>query len=430
LRILSITAGAAGMYCGSCLRDNGLAAELLSRGHDVTLVPVYTPTLTDEPNVSRPRVLFGGINVYLQQRSSVFRRLPLLDRFLDHPAVIKSFAARSVSTDPRMLGDLTLSMLEGTGGLLTREFEKLLAWLADEPTPDVVNLPNSLLIGLARPIATALRRPVCCTLQGEDLFLTGLLPRYRDRAIELIRQQVPHVDRFVAVSDFCARAMADLLAIPPDRMATVPLGISTAGYHWRERRSDRVFTVGYFARVAPEKGLQLLADAYQRFRQRQPEPRARLEAAGYLAASDKPYLAGVRQSLDRAGLGGEFAYHGALDLDGKRAFLGNLDMLSVPATYDEPKGMSLLEAMASGVPVVQPRRGAFTEIVERTGGGLLVDPDDPESLATGMETLYRDRPLGETLGQRAFDGVRAHYTVQQSADRLIAIYEGLARHSG
>jgi glycosyltransferase involved in cell wall biosynthesis len=423
------------MYCGSCLRDNALAAELLSRRHEVTLVPVYTPTLTDEPNVSRRRVLFGGINVYLQQRSPFFRhRRPLLDRVLDHPAVIGALAARSVSTDPQVLGDLTLSMLEGTSGLLAREFEKLLAWLADEPTPDIVNLPNSLLIGLARPIAAALKRPVCCTLQGEELFLAGLLPPYRDRAIELIRQQVRHVDRFVAVSDFCARAMTEALKIPPDRMATVPLGVNVEGYERRGRGrnggatgSNHVFKVGYLARVAPEKGLYLLADAYQRFRRRQPEPRARLDAAGYLAPGDHAYLAGVRQTLDRAGLGAEFTYYGAVDLDGKRAFLGNLDVLSVPATYDEPKGLSLLEAMASGVPVVQPRRGAFAEIVERTGGGLLVEPDDPESLATGLETLYRDQPLKEKLGRQAFEGVRAHYTVQQSADRLIAVYEELAR---
>ena len=84
MRILSITAGAAGMYCGSCARDNSLAAELLSRGHDVTLVPVYTPTRTDEPNMCRQQVLFGGVSVYLQQHLALFRKTPrFLDRFWD-----------------------------------------------------------------------------------------------------------------------------------------------------------------------------------------------------------------------------------------------------------------------------------------------------------------------------------------------------------
>src|SRR5262249_2694876 len=165
MRILSITAGAAGMYCGSCSRDNALAVELLARGHDVTLLPLYTPTNPDEPNASRDRVLFGGISIYLQQRLELFRRTPrFIDRLLDSPAVIRTLASRSLSTDPKLLGDLTVSMLEGDRGVLRKEFDKLLEWLAGEPVPDVVNLPNSLLIGLARPLRESLKRPITCTL--------------------------------------------------------------------------------------------------------------------------------------------------------------------------------------------------------------------------------------------------------------------------
>src|SRR5213593_2562167 len=224
MRILSITAGAAGMYCGSCSRDNALAIELLRRRHEVTLVPLYTPTNPDETNVSRDRVLFGGISIYLQQSLALFRKTPrLLDRLWDSPRVIGAFASRSISTDPKLLGDLTVSMLEGDRGVLRKEFAKLLEWLAEEPIPDVINLPNSLLIGLARPLREALNRPVCCTLQGEDLFLDGLVEPYRQQAIDLIRQQVPDVNCFLSVSDYYAPVMAGLLRIPLDRMAVVPL---------------------------------------------------------------------------------------------------------------------------------------------------------------------------------------------------------------
>ena len=109
MRILSITAGAAGMYCGSCFRDNAMSAELMARGHDVTLMPVYTPTRTDEANVSRDDVIFGGISVYLQQRSALFRHTPrFLDRLWDSPRVIGAFAGRGVSADARDLGELTI----------------------------------------------------------------------------------------------------------------------------------------------------------------------------------------------------------------------------------------------------------------------------------------------------------------------------------
>jgi glycosyltransferase involved in cell wall biosynthesis len=425
MRILSITAGAAGMYCGSCSRDNALAVELLSRGHQVTLLPLYTPTNPDEHNVSQKRVLFGGISIYLQQYASFFRRAPrFLDRVWDAPWVINRFASRSLSTDPAMLGDLTVSMLEGDRGVLRREFGKLLDWVADEPIPDVVNLPNSLLIGLAAPLGKALHRPICCTLQGEDLFLEGLVEPYRTRAIELIRQQVQHVETFIAVSDYYVPTMAKLLAIPRDRIAVVPLGINLAGYARRETPND-VFRIGYFARLAPEKGLQVLAEAYGRLRERTAGAPIRLEAAGYLAPAQQGYLDEVKRTLERAGVVHEFTYHGAVDRAGKLAFLQSLDVLSVPATYDEPKGVFLLEAMAAGVPVVQPRRGAFTEIVERTGGGTLVAPDDPAALADGLHALWKDRALAARLGRQGFAGVREHYSVQRSADRLMAVYENM-----
>ncbi len=436
MKILQITAGAAGMYCGSCTRDNALARALMARGHDVTLMPVYTPTRPDEPNVSRDRVLFGGISVYLQQYVPLFRATPrLLDRLWDSPAVIRAFAGRAIKTDARLLGELTISMLRGEQGVLHKEFEKLMEWARDEAPPDVIDLANSLLIAMAVPLKRAFNRPVCCTLQGEELFLDDLVPPYREQARALIRAQVPAIDRFIAVSDYAARFMSAYLAIPSDRISVVPLGITLDGYpeksevrsqksevHEPEARSPGPFTLGYFARIAPEKGLQVLADAYVRLRGRTPDIPMRLVAAGHLPRPNQSYLDGAKAILQRAGLVHEFEYRGEVDRPGKIAFLRGLDVLSVPATYDEPKGMFLLEAMASGVPVVQPRRGAFTEIVERTGGGLLVAPDDPDALADGMERLARTPALRLDLAQRAFDGVRRHYGVDQSAERLIEAY--------
>ncbi len=420
--ILSITAGAAGMYCGSCLRDNALAVELLRRGHRVTLLPLYTPTNPDERNVSDRRVLFGGISVYLQQYSSIFRRTPrFLDRLWDSPRIINALASRSLSTDPRLLGDLTVSMLEGEDGVLRKEFDKLLEFLADEPVPDLVNLPNSLLIGLAAPIKRALRRPVCCTLQGEDLFLDGLIEPYRTRAIDLIRARVADVDRFLSVSEFYVPVMAKLLAIPTRNISVVPLGINLSGYERRQRPTEP-FRVGYFARVSPEKGLHVLADAYVALRARTRGTQMRLEAAGYMAPAHSGYLDGVKKTLAAAGLADEFMYRGSVDRDGKLAFLQSLDVLSVPAPYDEPKGVFLLEAMAEGVPVVQPRRGAFTEVVEKTGGGLLVPPDDVDRLADGLYRVWKDPALAAQLSERGYAGVREHYSIERSADRLLEVY--------
>lgn len=431
MRILSITAGAAGMYCGSCFRDNGLARELIARGHDVTLIPVYTPTRTDEENVSRPGVLFGGISVYLQQYSPLFRKTPrFLDRLLDSPRVIAAFAGRGISPDARVLGEMTISTLQGEQGVLRKEFDKLADWTKDEPPPDVINLPNSLLIAMAAPLKRSFRRPVLCTLQGEELFLSELTDPYRDRALALIREQVAHVDQFIAVSEYCAEFMTRFLKIPAERMSVVPLGISMAGYSRRppdERANE--YRVGYFARVAPEKGLHQLAEAYVRFRRRAGNAKITLHAAGYMAPNYSAYLEKAHGVLKQAGLGNEFNYHGSIDRQGKLDYLRSLDVLSVPATYDEPKGMFLLESMAAGVPVVQPRRGAFIEVVERTGGGLLVAPDDVDDLAEGLHRVWSDRALSASLAEKAFEGVRAHYTIAQSAIRQIEVYESAVRRA-
>jgi glycosyltransferase involved in cell wall biosynthesis len=428
MKILSITAGAAGMYCGSCLRDNALAAELLKQGHDVLLVPIYTPTLTDEENVSQHRVFFGGISVYLEQHVPLFRHTPkLFDRLWDSEAALGFVAKRSIAVDPQSLAAMTISMLKGEDGYQRKELDNLIDWLKSEARPDVVNLPNSLLIALAGPIKRKLNLPVFCTLQGEDLFINGLGEPHRSDALQLIRSSVEFVDGFLAVSDFYAKRMCDDFGIPESKMHVVPLGISFDGFEKKERSDSKEFVVGYFARVAPEKGLHVLAEAYRLLRQRTPDRRIRLEVAGYLAPEYRDYLSEIERKMTDWGLSGEFHYRGVLDRAGKLSFLKGLDAFSVPATYDEPKGMSLLEAMASGVPVVQPRRGSFTEIVERTGGGLLVDGAEAESVASGLHSLIESPSLIAELSQRAFAGVREHYGVSNMARRAIEAYASVER---
>ncbi|HKR59812.1 MAG TPA: glycosyltransferase family 4 protein, partial [Pyrinomonadaceae bacterium] len=347
------------------------------------------------------------------------------DRLWDSKPMLELASRSSISTSPKMLGEMTVSMLKGEDGFQKKEIEKLLEWVRHEPPSDVVSLPYSLLLGLAKPIKEALGRPICCTLQGEDLFLEGLQEPYRSEAIKLIQDQFAHVDLFISVSDYYAEFMPDYLRVPREKIRVVPLGINLEGYEARPAKRTEPFTVGFFARVAPEKGLDVLADAYSRVRLSGELPLARLEAAGYLAPEHKEYLAGIQKKMQDAGLGEEFHYRGVLDRDEKIAFLRQLDVLSVPATYDEPKGIFLLEAMACGVPVVQPRRGGFTEIVEKTGGGLLVQKNDPDSLGRGLVQIYNDPELGVRLGQSGLQKVHEHYSVARMADRAIEVYESL-----
>lgn len=426
MKILYLTGGAGQMYCGSCLRDNALATELIARGHDVTLLPVYTPTLTDEVNVSHDKVFFGGVSVYLEQYVPLFRNSPKwLDRVWDAKATLNLATRRSISTNPKMLGEMTVSMLKGEAGFQHKEIEKLLDWLKSEDQPDIISIPYTLLLGLAKPIKEAFGKPVCCTLQGEDLFLEGLQEPYRSQSKELIRQQLEHVDAFISVSEYYADFMPDYLGIPKEKIRVVPLGINTEGFDRKERNTSEAFTIGFFARIAPEKGLHVLADAYRRLRKSGALNNCRLETAGYMAPEHEQYLDHIGREMKTAGLGEEFKYRGAVDREHKISFLQSLDVLSVPATYNEPKGIFLLEAMACGIPVVQPRRGGFTEIVEKTGGGLLVEPDNVDSLAEGLLTMNRDPDLAAKLSDNGFRRVRELYSVATMADSALEVYESL-----
>jgi glycosyltransferase involved in cell wall biosynthesis len=424
MRITYITAGAGGMYCGSCLRDNALASALKDAGHGVLLIPLYTPTRTDETNVSYRRVFLGGINVYLEQRFRLFRKMPrLVNRLLDMNPVLRLATTQGVSVNPAELGELTVSMLRGTEGPQAKEIKALVRFLAEEARPEIINLPNSLLIALAPAIKQEIDVPVCCTLQGEELFLNGLPESHRVESIRLIRRHATHVDTFIAVSAFSAQHMSEYLGIDRKQIRVAPLGINFDGYERRAGADPEPFTIGYLARVAPEKGLDVLCEAYRRLRTRTDLPPSRLWAAGYIGKEHQAYFENIRRNLNSWGLNGHFHYHGEVDRPGKLAFLNSLSVLSVPASYDEPKGLFLMEAMAAGIPVVQPRRGAFTEVVENTGGGILVTPNNPEALAEGILDLWRNPAKRQELGDRAYRQVREHYSAAAMARRVLAIYD-------
>lgn len=420
------------MYCGSCLRDNALASTLLARGHDVVLAPVYTPTLTDERNVSHDKVFFGGISVYLEQHVPLFRKTPwFVDRLWDSAPMLKLASKRQIKVDPALLGGMTVSMLRGTGGFQRKEVEKLVHWLRQAPAFDAISLPFTLLIGLAKPLREALNVPIVCTMQGEDLFLENLHEPWKSESLDLIRRQIEHVDLFLPVSAYYQGFMGRYLGIPASRMKVVPLGVSLGGYEAGGRvaqpfkaADDGPATVGFFGRIAPEKGLHVLVEAYHRLKTRTAMP-LRLVAGGYLGPEHTDYFAGVLKRVHELGLEAEFTYAGSPDRDGKLALLKSFSVMSMPATYDEPKGLTLLEAMAGGVPVVQPARGSFTEIVEKTGGGLLVAPDDPDALAQGLLQVLTDKDLAGELSQRGALGVRAHYSADVMADAAETAYASL-----
>jgi glycosyltransferase involved in cell wall biosynthesis len=424
MRIAYITAGAAGMICGSCVRDNTLVAALQALGHDAILVPTYTPINTDEEDVSQRRIFLGGINVYLQQKSALFRHTPwFFDRLLDGRRLLNWVSPLAIKTRAEELGDLTLSVLRGDHGYQRKEIDKLADWLAADIKPQIINLTNVLLSGLAAPLKERLGIPIVASLQGDDVFLESLPTKFKAEALRLIAENAKHIDGYVATSRYYADFMAEYLKVPRERIDVVYPGIQLRGHGEGPRKAEGApATVGYFARICPEKGLHNLVEAFPLLQKRRSVP-ARLHISGYLGENQRPYLHEQMKSLERAALAQHVEHVVTPDHAGKIKFLRNLDLLSVPTTYREPKGLYILEAMANGVPVVQPRHGAFPEWIEATGGGVLVEPGDAEALAAGLHELLDDPERRRRLGEQGAEAVRSRFTAANMAQDSVTVYE-------
>jgi glycosyltransferase involved in cell wall biosynthesis len=423
MRIAFITAGAAGMYCGSCMKDNTLVSTLIKQGHDALLIPTYTPIRTDEDDVSQQRVFFGGINVYLEQKSWVFRHTPwFLDRLLNFPRLLRWVSRFAVRTEAEQLGDLTVSMLKGHHGKQRKEIAKLLRFLQNEAKPDVVILSNLLLSGMVPDLKKALGVPILGTLQGDDIYLESLPAGYRSECIELIRRNAADVNGYFATSAYYADFMAGYLTLPRERIHVVYPGLNLNGHGGpRGFREQPPYVIGYFARICKEKGFHNLVEAFHILRQTPDWPPCRLHVSGWLGENHRPYFDNEIAKLRAAGLGDDVSHVHSPNHEGKIAFLKSIDILCVPTSYREPKGLYVLEALANGTPVVQPKHGSFPELIDATGGGLLVAPDNPKSLADGLNQMLMDHEMRREFGRRGQAAVSERFTADIMASATVEV---------
>jgi glycosyltransferase involved in cell wall biosynthesis len=432
VKVSYITSGAGGMFCGSCLRDNTLARHLMQLGCDVELLPTYTPIRTDEQDVSSDRVLYGGINVFLQEKVSLFRHVPrMFDAWLDWPRLLRWATFGRIQTNAAELGGLTVSMLRGEFGHQKKEVHRLVDYLAGHSRSDVVNLSNILIAGFVPALKRRLGSPIVVTLQGDDLFLADLPERDQRAAIDAIAAIEPHIDGYITFSNYYADFMSAWLRLPREKFHLAPLGIDVADFAVERppRPSDRPPTIGFLARHCPAKGLHLLVDAYLKLRARKPDRPLRLHTAGWLGEGDRAFFNEQVARIAAAGFQQDCHFAGVVDRRQKVEFFQSIDVFSAPTTYREPKGLYVLEALASGVPVVQPEHGAFPELLAATNGGRLVKPNDSDALADALDALL-DAPLeAAELGRAGRTAVLAQFHAAEVAAKTLDIYRKLAAAS-
>ena len=287
-----------------------------------------------------------------------------------------------------------------------------------------MNLTNLLISGVVPEIKSRLGVPIVATLQGDDAFLKQLREPYRARVVEQIKRIVPSLDGFIVFSRSYGEKMSKMFEIPAAYVHHVPLGLNTDRYpeslHLRE--PGKVLRLGYLARVCPEKGLGVLVESFIKLKRMAGMDRVELHVAGWLGSAQQPFLERLLTRLTRAGLDKAFHYHGVLNHSEKRGFLSHLDLFCVPAVDLEPKGLYVLEALASGVPVVEPDQGAFPELLERSGGGVLFKPGDPLLLAETLAGLLRDPLLRQRLGREGHRRVHRDLTAMRMAERTLTVY--------
>ncbi len=428
MNIAILAAGAGGMYCGSCMRDSTLASALIRAGHSATLVPLYTPLKTDSPNQSVNEVFYGGVNVYLQFASRIFRHTPrFLDWIFDRKWLLRWAGSAGAQTSPAKLGPFTLSILRGEHGMQIKELRRLIGYLKEYVKPTVVSLPNAMFIGMAKMIREELGAAVVCELTGEDIFLDAMIEPYLSQARDIIRERSADVDAFVSTSNYYADRMADYLAIPRQRIAVVYPGVDkevrVAPSQRPPNLNGHAPVIAYLARICPEKGLDRLIDAFEILRRLPQMSDARLRIAGYLGGANHKWFEQLQKSAQSRGLSGNVEYLGEVDLAGKINLFDNADVLCVPTAYAEPKGIYILEALARGLPVVQPAHGAFPELIAETNGGLLAPNNNPDALAHALADLLGNAEQRRHHSAAGRAAVHDRFTDDHMAANMLKVYE-------
>jgi glycosyltransferase involved in cell wall biosynthesis len=425
MNIIQITPGAGGMYCGGCFRDNALVAAWRKLGHNALMLPLYLPmTLDEEDQAQDAPIFFGGINVYLQQKSTAFAKLPpWLHRLLDSPRLLNWAAGSAAKTRPQNLGELTVSMLQGEQGHQRRELDELVDWLKQHVRPDVICISNALLLGLVRRLKEVLQVPVVCLLAGEDSFLDSLPQPYRSASWQAARERARQVDRFAPASQYYGELMREQLDLRPESMEVIYTGINLEGYKPADRLPDPP-VLGYFARMCREKGLQTLVEAFTLLKRRGRVKGVKLKVGGGLSPVDeRAFVNPLRDQLRADGLLEDVEFCPNLSRAQKLEFYRSLSVLSVPALYGEAFGLYVVEAWASGVPVVQPRHASFPELVALSEAGLICEPGDPLALAIATEELLLDPSRLRALGQAGRKAAVAQFSIERTAEQLIALFQ-------
>ncbi len=424
MKIAHIIPGSGGsFYCGNCMRDSKYIRALKDLGHQVIKVPLYLPLFEDAHDLDEVPVFYGAVNLYLKQQFPIFRHMPaFIEHALDSKGVLEMAARKAGSTRAKGLEEMTISMLLGEDGNQKEELERLVDWLADEAKPDLIHLSNALLLGLAHRIKQRMNVAIVCSLQDEDVWVDAMDDHYRQKVWNLMSERGNDVDVFIPVSHFFSAEIHKRMVIPENKVIPVHIGVDTEDYAPKNIVAKEL-VIGYLSRMCEENGLAVLVDAFILLRRNPEYSAVKLKITGGKTGDDTHFIKEQKHKISKAGLDDDVFWVEEFEGEERQKFFDSVRLISVPVLNGEAFGLYMLEAMASGIPMVQPHLGAFSEVIELSGGGVIYGENKPELLADALGSLIIDDKKLQELSTAGIAGVKAHFDIHAQARKMVKVYE-------
>jgi len=426
MKIVHIVPGFGGtFYCGNCLRDSAVVASLKKAGHDAVTLPMYLPlTINGHGSDDGIPVFYGAVNIFLKQ-FPVFRHMPKwFEKMMNSSPVLKFAARKSGSTRASGLEDLTESMLLGAEGHQSEELQQLVDFLKYHEKPDIVHVSNALLLGMAKKVRDEVKVPVVCSLQDEDVWVDAMHEDHREKMWNLLAEKGKDVDAFIAVSDFFAGVMQKRMSIPGNILHVLHVSVDPIAYSYTKPAAEPQ-VIGYVSRMCEENGFEVLIDAFIRLKENPAFCTLKLKATGGMTGDDTKFINKQLKKLKQKDIIRDFEIQPDFTATALQDFFKSITVLSVPVLKGEAFGLYQLEALASGVPLVQPEIGAFPEIINVTGGGVTYNPNTASALADKLAEVLLNPMKLEAMSQAGRKAVEENFDCGKLSEKMVEIYKSL-----
>ncbi|MCW3805524.1 glycosyltransferase family 4 protein [Plebeiibacterium marinum] len=404
-------------YCGNCFRDNLQASALKKMGHEAIIMPLYLPLKNEAFKTDSP-LFFPATTYYVAQK--FFQKITMpgwMKRWLGSDSMLSFASSMSETTSAKGMEKMTLSMIDGDSPAFLNEVNQLINWLKQEK-PDVVHISTSLLIGIAKAIKQKMDIPVVCSLLDEEVWIDSMKKSYADLAWKNIGKNLQFVDKLITTSNYY-KAYAQQKVPEIGNLEVIYPGINQEQYKPGKPLQDPV--IGFFYRLNPKNGLDILAKAYVALKNKNTIPNLKLKIGGGFTAQDKKFIAKVKAILNPYIDDVEFV--DSYSMSDHIGFYQSISVLSVPLTFNEGIGVYICEAFACGIPAVEPATGSFPEVVGKAG--VLYEPNHPDKLAEALESLLGDENRYQQAKINALEKASTLFNDAVMAEKLLNIYKSI-----